>query len=129
MFTNTGPFSPLAAALAVANAILRSILRLGDDAAPAPVPQQPWTWRDLCGWYSFGPGVLTDPQPRMLGRPPRSPSATVSSCSGGSSRSPRCAGGLRSTLTALTLTHSGSACPASARPPRLPCSAVGPAVR
>jgi CubicO group peptidase (beta-lactamase class C family) len=67
VFTNTGPFSPLAAALPVANAVLRSILRLGDDAAPAPVPQQPWTWRDLCGWYSFGPGVLTDPQPRMLG--------------------------------------------------------------
>lgn len=67
VFTNTGPFSPLAAALPVANAVLRSILRLGDDVAPAPVPQQPWTWRDLCGWYSFGPGVLTDPQPRMLG--------------------------------------------------------------
>jgi CubicO group peptidase (beta-lactamase class C family) len=67
VFTNTGPFSPLAAALPVANAVLRGILRLGDDAAPAPVPQQPWIWRDLCGWYSFGPGVLTDPQPRMLG--------------------------------------------------------------
>lgn len=67
VLTNTGPFSPLAAALPVANAVLRAILRLGDDAAPAPVPQQPWTWRDLCGWYSFGPGVLTDPQPRMLG--------------------------------------------------------------
>lgn len=67
VFTNTGPFSPLAAALPVANAVLRSILRLGDDAAPTPVPQQPWTWHDLCGRYSFGPGVLTDPQPRMLG--------------------------------------------------------------
>ena len=66
-FTNTGPFSPLAPALPVANAVLRSLLQLGDDTAPAPVPQQPWTWRDLCGWYSFGPGVLTDPQPRMLG--------------------------------------------------------------
>ena len=65
--TNTGPFSPLAAALPAANAVLRAILRLGDDAAPALFPQQPWTWHDLCGRYSFGPGVLTDPQPRMLG--------------------------------------------------------------
>jgi hypothetical protein len=31
------------------------------------VPEQPWAWNDLCGWYSLGPGVLTDPQPRMLG--------------------------------------------------------------
>jgi CubicO group peptidase (beta-lactamase class C family) len=67
VFTNTGPFSPLAAALPVANAVLRTILRLGDDTTPAPVPQQPWTWHDLCGRYSFGPGILTDPQPRMLG--------------------------------------------------------------
>jgi CubicO group peptidase (beta-lactamase class C family) len=66
-FTNTGPFSPLAAALPVANTVLRTMLRLGDDAAPASLPAQPWTWHDLCGWYSFGPGVLTDPQPRMLG--------------------------------------------------------------
>jgi CubicO group peptidase (beta-lactamase class C family) len=67
VFTNTGPFSPRGAALPAANAVLRAILRLGDDALPAPAPQQPWTWRDLRGWYSFGPGVLTDPQPRMLG--------------------------------------------------------------
>ena len=33
----------------------------------ADLPEQPWSWRDLCGWYSLGPGVLTDPQPRMLG--------------------------------------------------------------
>lgn len=67
VFTNTGPFSPRSAALPVANAILRAILRLGDDAPPAPASQRPWTWRELCGWYSFGPGVLTDPQPRMIG--------------------------------------------------------------
>jgi hypothetical protein len=24
-------------------------------------------WDELCGSYSFGPGILTDPQPRMLG--------------------------------------------------------------
>jgi hypothetical protein len=31
----------------------------------ADVLEQPEIWRDLCGFYSFGPGVLTDPQPRM----------------------------------------------------------------
>ena len=32
------------------------------------VPEHPEIWSDLCGWYSLGPGVLTDPQPRaMLG--------------------------------------------------------------
>jgi CubicO group peptidase (beta-lactamase class C family) len=67
VFTNTGPFGPLAAALPVANAILRSILRLDNEGQPRSVPQRPWTWRQLCGRYSFGPAMLTDPQPRMLG--------------------------------------------------------------
>jgi hypothetical protein len=47
--------------------VLRLLLGLPKDVVPASVPQQPATWRDLCGWYSLGPGVLTDPQPRMLG--------------------------------------------------------------
>jgi hypothetical protein len=66
-FTNTGPFSPLAAAGPVASAVLRCLLGLPDDAARAGVPEQPAAWGDLCGWYSLGPGLLTDPQPRMLG--------------------------------------------------------------
>jgi CubicO group peptidase (beta-lactamase class C family) len=66
-FANTGPFSPLAAAGPVASAVLRSILGLPGDAVRTGVPEQPWAWRELCGWYSLGPGVLTDPQPRMLG--------------------------------------------------------------
>lgn len=65
--TNTGPFGPLAAAGPVAAAVLRAVLGLGVDAPRSNVPEQPWMWRELCGWYSLGPGILTDPQPRMLG--------------------------------------------------------------
>jgi CubicO group peptidase (beta-lactamase class C family) len=64
---NTGWFSPVSAAGPAAGAILRGVLGLGPDTVRAAVPDQPWTWNDLCGWYSLGPGVLTDPQPRMLG--------------------------------------------------------------
>jgi CubicO group peptidase (beta-lactamase class C family) len=65
--TNTGPFGPFAAAGPVAAAVLRSVLGLGADAPRSDLPEQPWIWRELCGWYTLGPGLLTDPQPRMLG--------------------------------------------------------------
>jgi CubicO group peptidase (beta-lactamase class C family) len=66
-FANTGPFSPVAVTGPVASAVLRSLLNLPLDAAATDVPQRPQGWDQLCGWYSLGPGVLTDPQPRMLG--------------------------------------------------------------
>ncbi|HXZ70680.1 MAG TPA: serine hydrolase domain-containing protein [Streptosporangiaceae bacterium] len=66
-FASTGPFGPLAAPAPVAHAVLRSLLDLPDDAVRGGIPQQPAAWSDLCGRYSLGPGVLTDPQPRMLG--------------------------------------------------------------
>ncbi len=66
-FANTGQFSPLAAAGPVASAVLRSILGLPGDAVRTGVPEQPRAWGELCGWYTLGPGVLTDPQPRMFG--------------------------------------------------------------
>ncbi|HEV2244050.1 MAG TPA: serine hydrolase domain-containing protein [Streptosporangiaceae bacterium] len=66
-FANTGPFNPLAATGPAANAVLRSLLNLPDDAAPTAVPQRPQDWGQLCGWYSLGHGMLTDPQLRMLG--------------------------------------------------------------
>ena len=66
-FTNTGPFSPIAATAPVSSAVLRSALGLPVDAVRTDVPEQPWVWGELCGWYSLGPGVLTDPQPRVLG--------------------------------------------------------------
>jgi len=66
-FANTGPFTALAATGPVVSAVLRGLLNLPDDAAAADVPQRPRNWGELCGWYSLGPGMLTDPQPRMLG--------------------------------------------------------------
>ena len=67
-FANTGWFDPRGAPVPVANALLRSLLDVPDDAVRTDVAEHPEIWRDLCGWYSFGPGVLTDPQPRtMLG--------------------------------------------------------------
>jgi len=66
-FTNTGPFSPVAATGPVASTVLRGLLGLPEDGARTDVAQHPRGWGQLCGWYSPGPGVLTDPQPRMLG--------------------------------------------------------------
>ncbi|HET7248025.1 MAG TPA: serine hydrolase domain-containing protein [Streptosporangiaceae bacterium] len=63
---NTGPFNPVAAPGPVVHAVLRSLLGLPDDAVRTDLPPQPQVWRELCGWYTLGPGVLTDPQPRML---------------------------------------------------------------
>ena len=65
-FANTGPFNPVAAPVPVAQAVLRCLLGLPEDTVRGDVPAQPQVWRDLCGWYSLGHGVLTDPQPRML---------------------------------------------------------------
>jgi CubicO group peptidase (beta-lactamase class C family) len=66
-FANTGSFNPRGAPVPVANAVLRLLLGLPDDTVPTDVPERPRVWRELCGWYSFGPGVLTDPQPRVMG--------------------------------------------------------------
>jgi hypothetical protein len=60
-FSNTGRFDPRGAPVPVANALVRHLLDLSADAARTDV----LTWSDLCGVFSFGPGVLTDPQPRM----------------------------------------------------------------
>jgi CubicO group peptidase (beta-lactamase class C family) len=64
-FANTGWFDPRGAPVPVAHTLLRHLLDLPDDAVRTDVPEHPEIWSDLCGWYSFGPGVLTDPQPRM----------------------------------------------------------------
>jgi hypothetical protein len=65
-FANTGPFNPRGAPTPVANAVLRLLLHLPDDTVRTDVPERPRVWSDLCGWYSFGPGVLLDPQQRAL---------------------------------------------------------------
>jgi CubicO group peptidase (beta-lactamase class C family) len=66
VFANTGPFDPRGVAVPVAQAVLRLLLGVPEEAVPTAVPERPWLWKDLCGWYSFGPGWLTDPQPRMV---------------------------------------------------------------
>lgn len=65
-FANTGPFNPRGAPTPVANALLRLLLDLPDDTVRDDVPERPQVWSDLCGWYSFGPGMLLDPQQRAL---------------------------------------------------------------
>jgi len=67
-FANTCRFDPRGAPVPVANALLRGLLDVSDDIVRTDVPEHPEVWSGLCGWYSLGPGVLTDPQPRaMLG--------------------------------------------------------------
>ena len=65
-FANTGWFDPRGAPGPVANAVLRTLLGVPQDAVRTDVAEHPEVWGDLCGRYAFGPGVLTDPQPRML---------------------------------------------------------------
>ena len=65
VLANTGGFDPRGVSVPVAQALLRLLLGLPEDTLPSGVPDRPWLWGDLCGWYSFGPGVLTDPQPRQ----------------------------------------------------------------
>jgi len=64
-FANTGGFDPRGVSVPVAQTVLRLLLGLPEDRIRTDVPERPWLWGDLCGWYSFGPGPLTDPQPRM----------------------------------------------------------------
>ena len=65
VLANSGGFDPRGVSVPVSLALLRLLLDLPADVVAAGVPERPWAWGELCGWYSFGPGVLTDPQPRM----------------------------------------------------------------
>ena len=65
-FANTGRFDPRGAPVPVTHAVLRHLFHLPDDTVRPDVPEHPEIWSDLCGWYSLGPGVLTDPQPRTV---------------------------------------------------------------
>ncbi|HEU4514689.1 MAG TPA: serine hydrolase domain-containing protein [Nocardioidaceae bacterium] len=64
---NTGAFNPVAMTTPTVDALLRLLLDVDDSQVAGDAPERPWTWDGLCGWYSLGPGVLADPQPRMLG--------------------------------------------------------------
>jgi hypothetical protein len=65
-FANSSWFDPRGAPVPVADAVVRYLLGLPGDAVRTDVPEHPEVWGDICGWYSFGPGVLCDPQPRMM---------------------------------------------------------------
>ncbi|MDD7942850.1 serine hydrolase [Actinomycetospora lutea] len=65
-FANTSHFDPRGAPTPVTQALLRGLLGLPDDVIRTDVPERPAVWRQLCGRYSFGPGRLLDPQPRMF---------------------------------------------------------------
>ncbi|HEU4946117.1 MAG TPA: serine hydrolase domain-containing protein [Kribbella sp.] len=65
-FANTGGFDRRGAPVPVSSALLRRNLGVPADVMRTDVPEHPWSWGDLCGWYSLGPGVLTDPQPRAF---------------------------------------------------------------
>jgi hypothetical protein len=125
-FANTGPFSPIAVTAPVANALLRLLLDLPDDTVRTDVPERPWLWSDLCGWYSLGPGVLTDPQPRMLGPGVevvvRRDHLTIR----GQIRVPAVRKGLRLHPDGDDPTPSASSSPGSGRAPLLSCSAANP---
>ncbi|WP_207787483.1 serine hydrolase domain-containing protein [Actinomycetospora cinnamomea] len=65
-FANTSHFDPRGAPTPVTQTLLRGLLGLPDDMVRTDVPQRPQVWRELCGRYSFGPGALLDPQPRLF---------------------------------------------------------------
>nr|WP_264372226.1 serine hydrolase domain-containing protein [Georgenia thermotolerans] len=62
---STGNFEPRGAPASAVEALLRLLLDAPEQDDDA-VPERPWTWPELCGRYGFGPGVLVDPQPRLL---------------------------------------------------------------
>lgn len=65
VMANSAYFDPRGAPVPLANALLRSLLGVPDKVIHTDVPERPWLWGELCGFYTMGPGVLTDPQPRM----------------------------------------------------------------
>ncbi|HEX5948717.1 MAG TPA: serine hydrolase, partial [Actinomycetota bacterium] len=44
----------------LAEAVLRHLLGLPDRAIPTGVPDHPEVWDEICGWYGFDPGPVTN---------------------------------------------------------------------
>lgn len=106
---NTGNFEPRGAPAPTTRALLSLLLDEPAEDGPGPVAQRPWTWPEVCGWYAFGPGALTDPQPGCCSAPgSRSPSRAAFWSCGGSCRCPPCAAACPWTPTVRTRTSSGS---------------------
>jgi hypothetical protein len=64
--SNTGGLSGRGAPAPLAAALLRRVLGLPDQAIRTGIPPRPETWGELCGWYSPGPGPVTNLFTRAL---------------------------------------------------------------
>ena len=58
--TNTGGLSGRGAPAPLAEALLRRVLGVPDQAIRTGIPPRPDTWNELCGWYSPDPGPVTN---------------------------------------------------------------------
>lgn len=68
VFVNVGTLAGRGAPVPLANALLRELLGLPGEAAPAVVAPHAETWGDVCGWYAPDRGALTNlPVTAMLG--------------------------------------------------------------
>jgi CubicO group peptidase (beta-lactamase class C family) len=66
VLSNTGGLSGRGASAPLASALLRRVLGLPDQAIRTHIPARPDTWGELCGWYSPGPGPVTNLFARAL---------------------------------------------------------------
>jgi CubicO group peptidase (beta-lactamase class C family) len=60
VLSNTGGLDGRGAPVLLQVALLRRLLGLPDDAVPTGVPAHPEVWSELCGWYGFDPGPVTN---------------------------------------------------------------------
>lgn len=66
VLTNTGGLDGRGLAVPLGTAILRRSLGLPDSGARPGLPARADVWADLCGWYTFAPGPMTNAFPRLL---------------------------------------------------------------
>jgi hypothetical protein len=60
VFGNIGRLDGRGAPEPLAEALLRRLLSLSDDAIRADIPPRPESWHRLCGWYGPEPGPVTN---------------------------------------------------------------------
>jgi hypothetical protein len=60
VLSNTGGLSGVGAPGPLEVAVLRRLLGLPDEAVPTGAPAHPEVWSELCGWYGFDPGPVTN---------------------------------------------------------------------
>jgi CubicO group peptidase (beta-lactamase class C family) len=60
VLSNTGGLDGRGAPVLLQVALLRRLLGLPDEAVPTGVPAHPEVWSEICGWYGFDPGPVTN---------------------------------------------------------------------